>query len=253
MNLFTELSKRNRTLYLFGWFNFICALICIMLIQITHIQVLGINAFIKPLKFFLSVGIFCWTISWYMYYLDQQKKVRVYNRVVVIVMLFELSVIVWQAANGRLSHFNVSEVLYARLFTLMGIAISVFSLWTGYIGILFFRQKKWTISEAYAMGIKMGIIFFVLFSFEGGIMAARLAHTVGAADGGTGLPLINWSKHFGDLRVAHFFGIHSLQILPLIGFYLAKTKTQIIIIGVIYFILVSAMLLQALIGMPVLG
>lgn len=252
---FIQLKSRNNLLFYFGCANMIGAFICLLLVFLTTTEVLGINAFIKPLKFFISLSALAFTMGWYMVYLKKQKAVTIYSWMLVLVMTFEQSVVVWQAANGRLSHFNISTPLYGILFSLMGIAITIFTLWTLYIGILFFIQKDFppVLPKGYIWGIRLGIVWFVIFAFEGGQMAAQLAHTVGAADGSEGLPVINWSKQYGDLRVAHFFGMHSLQILPLAGYYFAKTKVQITLLSLAWFILVMLLYWQALAGYPLLG
>lgn len=250
-SLLSETEKRNAVLYRYGWFSIIGTLICVMMTVVSDTVVLGINAWIKPMKFFTSIAVFCWTMAWFMTYLNDQRKVKVFSWMVVIVMSYELFVITWQAANGRLSHFNTSTPLYRWLFTVMGIAISLLVAWTGYIGYLFFRQRQFTVPMSYIWGIRLGIILFVIFSFEGGLMASRLAHTVGAADGGPGLPVVNWSKQYGDLRVAHFVGVHALQVLPLFGFYIAKKSRSTKLFSAVYFLFTVVLFVRALQGIPV--
>jgi hypothetical protein len=99
-------------------------------------------------------------------------------------------------------------------------------------------------------GIRLGLVFFLLFSLEGGIMLGFLKHTVGAADGSLGLPVVNWSRQYGDLRIAHFFGLHSLQVLPLTGYYIAKNKNQLFLYSSLYFIFVLLLFIQAIKGIP---
>ena len=92
-------------------------------------------------------------------------------------------------------------------------------------------------------------------------MIGQLAHNVGVADGGAGIPLLNWSTIAGDLRVAHFFGLHGIQIIPLFALWLVKTlkmpsRNQIIavtIFGVVYATWIGYTFFQAKQGMALIN
>lgn len=252
-SFFTTLRQRNPILSGFGWICFVSAVVCAGLALVTSTQVLGINAFIKPIKFFLSTGIFVWTMGWLTGYLTQQKSVRIYSWAITLILVFELTVVVVQAGLGQLSHFNVKSASGGILFALMGIAITIATLWTLYIGILFLLRRPGDLSSTYLWSIRLGILIFVVFAFEGGLMAARLAHTVGAPDGGPGLPGINWSTQHGDLRIAHFFGMHALQLIPLFGYYVARRPFQTVLFALVYVGAVSWLMLEALAGRPLIA
>jgi hypothetical protein len=244
------LKIRNGPLYYFGWACIIAAAACIVMLLVSNTQVLGINAWIKPFKFFISSAIFVWTMGWILPYLDEEKKAAVYSWMVIIVFAFETIYITLQAAKGQLSHFNISSSFHSVMFSIMGVAIVLMTSWTGYIGYLFFVKHFPALPQHYLWALRFGILFFVVFAFEGGLMAAKLSHTAGAKDGGSGLPLLNWSNRYGDLRVAHFFGMHALQLLPLFSFYVVKNVKATVLVAVIYFIIISFLFMQALGGRP---
>jgi len=172
-------------------------------------------------------------------------------------MLFENAVITIQAFRGKLSHFNQTELLGGILYAMMGILIVWLTTATLLISLRFIFQKTDSISKAFALSIKIGLILFVIFSFMGGYMSVINSHNIGGKIGGTGLTFLNWSTLFGDLRVAHFFGIHSLQVIPIVGFYVStkiknesKASSMIWLGSIIYLGFVCFVLIQAINGIP---
>lgn len=251
LSLMEFLRHRNELLFHFGTLSLLAALACLVLVLTTHGQVSGVNAFVKPLKFFVSVGIFAWTMGLYVPYLDSPAVVRWYSWATVLALGYELVVITLQAARGRMSHFNIETPLDSAIFQSMGIVIVVQTLWTGYIGYRFFVQPEFALTPTLVWAIRLGIAMAVLFAFQGGYMGAVLRHSVGGPDGGgAGLPLVNWSRQYGDLRVAHFFGLHALQAVPLLAYLIARSPAHVFVIAGVYFAFVTFTFVQALSGRP---
>jgi hypothetical protein len=248
MGFLQQLKQRSQLLYWFGWFNVLIGLACFGGVFADDVQVLGVSRWLKPMKFYLSVGIMVWTMGWLLHYLSNTQKTKLYSSVIVFTMFFENAIILLQAVRGTTSHFNIKTPTDGLLFSVMGILIIVFTIVCLFICISFFLQKHFDIPVAYVWGIRLGILFFIIFSLEGGMMISMMKHTVGAADGSPGLPILDWSSEYGDLRIAHFIGIHSLQVLPLLGFYVAKSRGQMVFLSMIYFVMASVVFVQALRG-----
>ena len=128
MNFFTELKRRNALLFWFGVFNLAVAAICLVLMPFEEIKILGVNRWLKPFKFYSSVGIMILTLGWLMYYLSDQKKVIRYSRLIVILMFLENGLIMMQAVRNTTSHFNSTSVFNGIVFNLMGILIITFTI-----------------------------------------------------------------------------------------------------------------------------
>lgn len=247
---FYDLKLRNEPLFFFGFACLLAAVVCGFLLWLKPMQVLGANAWFKPIKFFLSTTVFVWSMAWFAHHLPQQAHVRLYSWGLIAFFTLENVYIVVQAARAATSHFNQSTPFHAAMWGAMALAAVGISVWTAIVGWGFFTNSFPELPAAYLWGIRLGLIVFVIFSLEGLAMGARLAHTVGGADGGPGLPVVNWSTRHGDLRVAHFFGMHALQLLPLLGFYVVRDSKVMITIGCCYALLVVFLFVQAISGKP---
>jgi hypothetical protein len=250
MEFIFELKSRNELLFYFGTANLLIAIVLAVVSFVAPIELSGTNAWYKPIKFGLSIGIYALTMAWHMYYLPQIKAVNICSWLIVIMLGFEIIYITIQAARGELSHFNQSSSFYFGMYRLMGIAATVVAFITLYTAYLFFRTKFPNLPDYYICAIRLGMVLFFIFSLEGFVMGVASSHTIGGEDGGNGLPFLNWSTSFGDARVAHFIGMHALQVLPILAFYLLKNTKLTIIVSVVYLCLACYVLIQALQAKP---
>jgi hypothetical protein len=250
------LHRANAPLAWAGWANVGLAVLALALLPLDHRHVTGVLVWVKPLKFALSIAAYAWTLAWLLASLPAaaQGAVRAIGWGVALCMVVEQAVIFVQAARGTTSHYNVASALDGALFGLMGVFIlvnTVLTVWALYL--VWHYQPQG--SAGYGWGVRLGLLVFLVGSVLGGLMIRHLGHTVGAPDGGPGLPGIGWSTRAGDLRIAHFLGMHALQALPLLGWALGRWQPghapALTWLGAAaYAAVVAALLGQALAGQP---
>jgi hypothetical protein len=255
-DIIPALRERNQLLYYGGILNIILFAVFLSLSLIDQRQVLGINTWIKPMKFCLSFVIFLWTFAWILHYLPHRKKTKWISIGLFICMLVEITTISLQAARGQPSHYNVSSVFNIIVFQLMGMFIFLNTIIVIYIIIQFF--KPGVVLEPYMKtAVQGGLLIFILGALSGGLMVGLGSHSIGASDGGDGLFFLNWNISAGDLRVAHFFSLHALQFVPLIVWVLSKSlgesQTLPITVSLLYSAFCFLLHVQALSGSPFLA
>jgi hypothetical protein len=224
------LHRVNPILSWTGWVNVALAVLALGLLLVDHRVVTGAPVWMKPLKFSLSILAFAWTLGWLLADLPlaAQRAVQYISWGVAVSMVVEQAVIFVQAARGTTSHYNVNSALNGILFGLMGIFILVNTLMTVWALVLVWRHPLHG-PVGYVWGVRLGLLLFLVGSVLGGVMIQHMQHTVGAPDGGPGLPGLGWSTRAGDLRIAHFLGMHALQALPLLGWALSRWNPRLAI------------------------
>jgi hypothetical protein len=252
-------SRMIRIFSVTAVFHAALALLFVALIFSDDRHLLGINIWIKPLKFALTGLIYLATLVVFARLLPDSLDEKKGNRhawIISLTILGETLFVALQSARGVQSHFNQKSVLDGGIYSVMGIMIIINTV--SFVKVMrhFFKGEQ-KIAGAYLAGIRWGVVVFLFGSLVGGVMSGLNRHTIGLADGGPGWPLVNFSTVAGDLRIAHFLGIHALQILPLTGWLLARIEKQNTKIGLTVFSAVYAVGLifvfaQALFGKPLL-
>lgn len=253
-----ELFEKQKPLMIAGLISLVCLVIFAIVSLFDSTQILGINRWIKPMKFFSSIAIFVWTVAVYLNFLKGYDKAsRRISWAMIAIFFVEMFIIVMQAGRGTTSHFNVAKPLDGMLFAIMGLAILLNTLLAFYLVYVYFKADI-DLPKTIIWGMRLGLIIFLLGSIEGGYMSSQIGHSVGIADGGEGLPIVNWSTKGGDLRVAHFVGMHAFQAIPIVAYLLERFKisastalTFVFALG--YFAFFTFLFVQALKGQPFLA
>lgn len=253
-----ELRYRNPLLYRVGLIHFVLGFLLFVPLMVDSREVMGINTWIKPIKFSFSIAIYAWTFAWILFDLPDSKKwITRLSWTIAISMLIEISILLYQASRAVQSHFNMETDLDALLFAGMGILIGINTI-AIIITFILYLFKKPNLDKTYLLAIRLAFVVFLIGNWVGGVMISNEAHSVGVADGGDGLPFVNWSTLGGDLRIAHFLGLHAIQLIPLFSFFLYK-KTRLspnvryiltALFAVAYGGVVSYLYMQASDGVP---
>ncbi|MEO5742148.1 MAG: hypothetical protein ABIS29_16300, partial [Vicinamibacterales bacterium] len=236
--------------------------------------ILGAPAWMKPAKFAASIAIYTLTLAWVFTYLPEWKRTRrVVSWVTAVTLVLEIVIIDAQVWRGTTSHFNVGTVVDGVLFTIMGLAIFIQTLAACAVAVALWKQRL--SDRAIGWALRLGMTMTIIGAMTGGLMttptrtqmdSARAghrmtvsgAHTVGGPDGGPGLAGAGWSLQHGDIRVAHFLGLHAIQMLSLValffawrGWHEARRVRMVWAVSASYLSLFALLLWQALRGQSV--
>lgn len=184
----------------------------------------GANVWAKPIKFMLSVAVFALTTVWFVHLLPEARRRAAPVRVAVWMLIAfggaEIAYITLQAGLGQASHYNASSALHATLYRLMGAGAVLLTATQLVIGWQLWRHGRADLPRLLVRGSAFGAFFtFVLGVGAGGLLGAL------QPPDGWGLPVVGWHLTGGDLRPAHFVGMHAQQALPLAAWLIARSRT----------------------------
>jgi hypothetical protein len=258
--ILSELIERQRPLALFGLALVLLAPVVLALQAVDPRTLHGVGVWVKPAKFFLSAGVFALTAAWFWGYVrPERRKGRALlwtARALIASASFELFYISLQAARGLDSHFNFSSGFHIAMYALMGVAAVILTATTLPLAWEIARRPSRGLSPDFVAAVSLGLLLtFLLGAGLGGYMSQMTGHSVGG-EGGR-LFFFGWNRSGGDLRIAHFLGIHSEQAIPLLAASVAglglRARWTVLAAGTAAYVAVTlAVFAQAVAGRPLL-
>ncbi len=223
----------------------------------------GVSVWVKPWKFQVSLAIHLITLAAFAVPLAASpgfaKSLRRMSVVAVAAGVFEVAYIAWRASRGEASHFNIGTPLAGAMYSLMGICAVLLTGCAGWLGWRILRESRTGLSPLLRQGIGWGLILgCVLGTLSGAYVSGQAGHWVGGTPSdAASVPVVGWSLDGGDLRVAHFFGLHAMQILPLAAWALDRTSLGAVSLRAwwclagVYVTWTAFTFIQAVLGRPV--
>lgn len=221
-SFFLELKAKDRLLHHFGWLLLLSVPAFAALSYIDPGNAPFANPWFKPIKFAISFATFVWTVSLFLGQLRLPARlihlVRQTMTASVVMEMLCLAIQASRSANPGVTStwadWLIQQLTTAMVSVNTAILVGLLAVFCGK------REIIKIIDGAMVLAIRLSIVIFLAGNAVGGYMLARGSHTVGAPDGGPGLPFLNWSTIAGDLRIAHFIAIHAIQIVPLFAYLL---------------------------------
>ncbi len=247
-------------------------LFCAALLPVTAVSYVmderlmnGINVWTKPLKFELSLAVHFLTLALMFNLLNERARgsriVRWALYAAAASGVFEIVYIALQSARGRASHFNLDTSIESALYMAMGVGSLLLTAAPIILGIQIWRNGRTDIGAGLRRGAILGLVFGGIATIiTAGFMSSSFIVESGRwLDGvrndANGIPLMGWSGTGGDLRVSHFFALHLMQALPVLGMaadrWMPLRQGLAVSSGVaVWLALVAGTFVQALNGAP---
>ena len=263
VSLMPNLRERHHSWFLAAIAMAALTLMCAVLFSVDDRMLNGVSVWTKPFKFSLSLAVYFATLAWFAPMLAKgyfrTPKGRVLTWLPIGCAIFEMTYIILQAALGQHSHFNVTTPFHATMYSLMGGGATLLVAVCLWMGAAILREHGWHDPLVVAVGLGL-ILTFVVGGGFGGYLGSQASHWVGGtqSDAG-GMMLVKWSQDGGDLRVAHFFGMHAMQVLPMLAALIPAALTRraaitlVIVMTTAYAGLTTWTFVQAITGVPFLG
>lgn len=225
----------HRPLMLVSGFMVVLMVVSAVGLLVDDRTLLGAPIWLKPFKFAVSFAVYSVTLAWMLSIPHRGRRWTWWLATIFAVAggLMDVSIVFIQAARGTFSHFNgATEPFDDTISAMFGMGVNLIMLTSlGIAAILGFqRLADRTVSRAVHTGLLlslagMGVGVLMVFVTEGQLAvdaAGRevpllAGHSIGVPDGSPGMPLTGWSTTGGDLRAAHFLGLHGLQATLLAG------------------------------------
>jgi hypothetical protein len=222
---FRELDANDPVLSRLGWALLLAVPVFAALAMfVPAAAAAAVNPWIKPIKFAMSFSTFASTVSLLLLALRIPKwQLTLVRRAIATSVALEILSLAAQAWRSAY-HLSGQSLLDTSLTQMTNSMVMVNTAIVCWMLALFCANRVRTeqIDRPMVAAIRYSIVIFLAGNAIGGYMLARGSHTVGVADGGPGLPFVNWSVIGGDLRIAHFIAIHAIQIVPLFAYILSQ-------------------------------
>ncbi|QYU71217.1 hypothetical protein J4558_20690 [Leptolyngbya sp. 15MV] len=214
-----DLAARQPALAAAGWAMLALAGACLVLMAFDPRIINGVSVWVKPAKFAATFVIWYWTLAWAWGVLDEGARHGIAARIVLWGMLgvgfAEQGWLTCRAALGLPSHF-AQDALGSFVYVLMGVGAFTLCALAVLLGVLVLWRGDRGQALPWRLAVALGLI---LGGALGAFTGASISEGGGPRIGGTqddarNLAPFFWSRDGGDLRIAHFVGIHAMQALP---------------------------------------
>ncbi len=224
--------------------------ICLALPLVDDRLIYGVSVWEKPAKFFLSLIVHTLTVAWAISLLNYKTRgVKIASAILVGAAWFEMAYMIFRASRGEASHFNIETTFANIMYGLMGLGAVSLTATSAFIGWRVWRERAdGLMKEAAGLGLMLGA---VLGTIAGAYLSSHTSHWIGGDQtDASGLAFFHWSTTGGDLRVAHFIGLHATQMVPMAA--LSGSRLFVLSVAVGCAALTIAAFAFAVMGLPIL-